>query len=155
VRIVDRGWWRALLCQRDGVMNALPHRGAGKPCLAGHSSVTLHADSSRPFTEDHMHHDDDIVANTSKNQHINDLIEQRRADPKRRGLLKGGLGAASLSFLSLGALAGCGGDDDAPASVPAPAPPPPAPPPASVVPPAVAVGQARVARAPAGAAPPS
>jgi secreted PhoX family phosphatase len=111
-------------------MNALPHRGAGKPCLAGHSSVTLHADSSRPFTEDHMHHDDDIVANTSKNQHINDLIEQRRADPKRRGLLKGGLGAASLSFLSLGALAGCGGDDDAPASVPAPAPPPPAPPPA-------------------------
>jgi secreted PhoX family phosphatase len=72
-------------------------------------------------------HDDDIVTNTSNNEHIGDLIEQRLADPKRRGLLKGGLGAASLSFLSLGTLTACGGDDDAPAPAPAPPPPPAGP----------------------------
>jgi hypothetical protein len=55
-------------------------------------------------------HEDDSIVNSSSNSHINDLIEQRLASPARRGLLKSGLGFASLSFLGAGSamLAGCG-----------------------------------------------
>lgn len=73
---------------------------------------------------------DDAVNNTSHNPHIDDLIEQRLRDPRRRGLLRGGLGLAALSFIgsSSALLAACGGDDDpAPAPAPAPAPPPAGP----------------------------
>ncbi|MCA3219779.1 MAG: PhoX family phosphatase [Burkholderiales bacterium] len=78
-----------------------------------------------------MHHDDDIVTNTSNNPHIVDLIEARLADPSRRGLLKGGFGLASLSFIGTGSalLSGCGGDGGSPV-----APPPPAAPPAAARP---------------------
>jgi secreted PhoX family phosphatase len=85
-----------------------------------------------------MSHDEDVVTNTSSNTHINELIEQRLQDPARRRLLRGGFGAASLSFIGVPMLAACGGSDDvvaapvpapapAPAPVPTPAPPPPAP----------------------------
>ncbi|MGB3426985.1 MAG: hypothetical protein WBA53_02315, partial [Burkholderiaceae bacterium] len=67
---------------------------------------------------------EDEVTNTSSNPHINELIESRLQDPARRGLLRGGLGAAALSFIGGTTLiAGCGGSDDALASAaPAPAP---------------------------------
>ena len=78
-----------------------------------------------------MSHDDDVVTNISSNPHINELIEQRLQDPARRKLLRGGFGAASLSFIGAsGRLSACGGSDDviaAPAPAPTPAPPPPAP----------------------------
>ena len=53
--------------------------------------------------------DGDVITNSSPNPHINDLIERRLSDPGRRGLLKGGLGAAALSFVGGGSslLAGC------------------------------------------------
>ena len=75
-----------------------------------------------------MSHDDEAISNTSPNPHIDDLIEQRLRDPRRRGLLRGGLGLAALSFIgsSSALLAACGGDDAA-ASAPAPAPPPAGP----------------------------
>ncbi|MFO0010200.1 MAG: PhoX family protein [Betaproteobacteria bacterium] len=58
-------------------------------------------------------HDDDIETNHSSNPHFNDLINQRSADLKRRGLLKSGLGFASLSFIgAASALTGCGGSSD-------------------------------------------
>ena len=88
-----------------------------------------------------MLHDDDVVTNTSSNPHINELIEQRLQDPARRKLLRGGFGAASLSFIGAsGLLAGCGGSDDivstlVPAPAPAPAPTPtPTPTPAPTPP---------------------
>ncbi|HEX5638752.1 MAG TPA: PhoX family phosphatase [Burkholderiaceae bacterium] len=67
---------------------------------------------------------DDEITNSSTNPHINELIESRLQDPARRGLLRGGLGAAALSFIGgTSLLAGCGGSDDAIASAaPAPAP---------------------------------
>jgi secreted PhoX family phosphatase len=83
-----------------------------------------------------MPHDEDAITNTSGNPHINDLIQQRLQDPSRRRLLRGGLGAASLSFIGAPLLTACGGSDDvvaAPALAPVPAPAPtpaPAPPPA-------------------------
>ena len=56
-----------------------------------------------------MADDGDVITNTSPNPHINDVIERRLSDPWRRGVLKGGLGAAALSFVGGGAslLAGC------------------------------------------------
>ncbi len=45
------------------------------------------------------HDDDDQNHNDSRNTHLNDLIEQRLADPARRATLKGGAGFAALSFL--------------------------------------------------------
>lgn len=77
-----------------------------------------------------MSHDDDVIANQSPNSHINDVIEQRLQDPKRRNLFKSGMGLAALSFMgaSTSLLAACGGDDDpAPVQAPAPAPPPAGP----------------------------
>jgi len=73
------------------------------------------------------HHDDDTDTNVSSNPHINDLIEQRLQSPSRRGLLRGGLGLAAMSFVGSSAalLSGCGGSDD-PVVTPVPAPPPPA-----------------------------
>jgi len=77
------------------------------------------------------HHDDDIVTNVSTNAHINELVEQRLADPARRRTLKGGLGLAALSFVGAGSaasLASFGGDDDDPAPTAAQTPAPlPAP----------------------------
>jgi secreted PhoX family phosphatase len=69
-------------------------------------------------------HNDDLETNSSSNPHINDIIGERSADLKRRGLLKGGLGMASLSFMGAGsALTGCGSSDGpatvAPSQVPA------------------------------------
>ena len=60
---------------------------------------------------------EDETTNTSSNPHINDLVEARLQDPARRGLLRGGFGAAALSFIGgTSLLAGCGGSDDAMAS---------------------------------------
>lgn len=71
--------------------------------------------------------DDDAITNVSQNPHINDLIDERLQDPRRRRLFRGGMGLAAVSFLgsSSALLAACGGDDD-PAPAPTPAPPPPA-----------------------------
>ncbi len=60
---------------------------------------------------------EDETTNTSSNPHINDLVESRLQDPARRGLLRGGFGAAALSFIGgTSLIAGCGGSDDAIAS---------------------------------------
>ncbi len=42
---------------------------------------------------------EDEITNRSSNPHINELIESRLQDPARRGMLRGGLGAAALSFI--------------------------------------------------------
>jgi hypothetical protein len=67
---------------------------------------------------------EDETSNTSRNPHINDLVESRLQDPARRGMLRGGFGAAALSFIGgTSLIAGCGGSDDAIASAaPASAP---------------------------------
>jgi secreted PhoX family phosphatase len=54
-----------------------------------------------------MSYDDDVVNNPTSNPHISELIEERLADPARRRLLRGGLGAASLSFIGASYLTGC------------------------------------------------
>ena len=46
-----------------------------------------------------MSHDDEAITNESRNPHINDLIQQRLQDSKRRSLFKSGLGLAALSFI--------------------------------------------------------
>jgi uncharacterized protein len=51
---------------------------------------------------------EDAITNLSPNPHLNALIEARLADPRRRALLKGGAGLASLGFLA--PLVGCGSD---------------------------------------------
>lgn len=68
-----------------------------------------------------MSRDNDTMTNVSTNLHINELIEQQLQDPARRGLLKGGMGVAALSFLGTSSafLAACG---SAPVRAPAPAP---------------------------------
>ena len=55
-----------------------------------------------------MSDDNDVITNRSPNPHISELIERRLSD-SRRGFLKGGLGAAALSFVGGGSslLAGC------------------------------------------------
>ncbi len=54
--------------------------------------------------------DDDGVSNPSHNPSLTDVVERAiAANPSRRRLLMGGLGAAALPFL--GGLAACGGDD--------------------------------------------
>ncbi len=70
-------------------------------------------------------HDDDTVTNISSNPHIEQLVDARLQDARRRGLLRSGAGLAALSFIGASGslLAACGGDDAAPA--PAPVPPPP------------------------------
>jgi secreted PhoX family phosphatase len=61
--------------------------------------------------------DDDGVSNPSRNLSLTDVVERAiAAQPSRRRLLMGGLGAAALPFLA--GLSACGGSDD-----PAPAPP--------------------------------
>ena len=61
--------------------------------------------------------DDDGVSNPSRNASLTDVVERAiAAQPSRRRLLMGGLGAAALPFLA--GLSACGGSDD-----PAPAPP--------------------------------
>lgn len=56
--------------------------------------------------------DDDGVSNTSRNLSLTELVDHAIAqDPKRRLLLKTGLGMAAVPFL--GGLAACGGGDDA------------------------------------------
>lgn len=63
--------------------------------------------------------DDDGSHNTSGNPALTEVVERAiAASPSRRRLLLGGLGAATLPFLT--GLAGCGGsDDDSPAAAPA------------------------------------
>ena len=57
--------------------------------------------------------DDEGVSNPSRNTALTDVVERAiAAQPSRRRLLMGGLGAAMLPFFSLAA---CGGNDDAPA----------------------------------------
>jgi secreted PhoX family phosphatase len=69
--------------------------------------------------------DDDGVSNPSTHDTLTDVLDRAlAAQPSRRRLMLGGLGAAALPFF--GALAGCGGGDDpAPAPPVAAAPPPP------------------------------
>jgi secreted PhoX family phosphatase len=63
--------------------------------------------------------DDDGVSNPSRNAALTDVVERAiAAQPSRRRMLMGGLGAAMLPFF--GGLAACGGNDD-----PAPTPLPP------------------------------
>jgi uncharacterized protein len=60
--------------------------------------------------------DDDGVSNPSRNLHLDDVLSQAAAaNPRRRLLLKGGLGAAALPFFA--GLSACGGGDDDPAPV--------------------------------------
>ncbi|WP_085314818.1 PhoX family protein [Derxia lacustris] len=54
-------------------------------------------------------HDEDAVVNPSANPHFNDVLGARLS---RRGLLKGGAGAAAMSMLGAFTLAGCNSDDD-------------------------------------------
>lgn len=55
--------------------------------------------------------DDDGASNTSHNPSLTDLVDQAIAqNPKRRMLLKSGLGLAAIPFL--GGLAACGGGDE-------------------------------------------
>ena len=55
--------------------------------------------------------DDDGVSNPSRNPSLTDVVERAiAAQPTRRRLLLGGLGAATLPFL--GGLSACGGSDD-------------------------------------------
>jgi uncharacterized protein len=64
--------------------------------------------------------DDDGVSNPSGNSHLLDVAERSaQVNPARRRFLKGGLGAATVPFLSglaavpvLGSLAACGGSDE-------------------------------------------
>jgi secreted PhoX family phosphatase len=66
---------------------------------------------------------DDRVSNPTRNKHLLDVVEN--VNVARRGLLKSGVGVATLGFFGTGTalLAGCGGDDDsAPAPVPGPTP---------------------------------
>ena len=74
-----------------------------------------------------MSHHDDPDTNRSSNPHLNDLVADRVADARRRGLLRGGLGMGAMGFLggATGLLAGCGSDD--PAAVAAEPTPPAAP----------------------------
>ncbi|MBS3912398.1 MAG: PhoX family phosphatase [Hydrogenophaga sp.] len=68
--------------------------------------------------------DDDSVSNTSGNTSLTELVDRAIAqNPKRRLLLKSGLGMAAIPFL--GGLAACGGGDDVVAPTPAPTPAPP------------------------------
>ena len=67
--------------------------------------------------------DDDGVSNPTRNPSLTEMVDRAvAANPARRRLLLGGLGAAALPFL--GGLAGCGGGDDAPATTPPPTPVP-------------------------------
>ncbi len=60
--------------------------------------------------------DDDGVSNPSPNPHLSEIVERAiAAQPSRRRLMLGGLGAAALPFLA--GLAGCGGGDDGVAPV--------------------------------------
>ena len=55
--------------------------------------------------------DDDSSTNPSKNLSLTQVVDRAvAAQPSRRLLIKGGLGAAMLPFL--GGLAACGGGDD-------------------------------------------
>ena len=65
-------------------------------------------------------HDDDRVTNTSPNTHIDEVITARLESPARRGLLRGGLGLGTLTFVGASAgLAGCGGggEDTGPTAI--------------------------------------
>ena len=65
-------------------------------------------------------HDDDRVTNTSPNTHIDEVITARLESPARRGLLRGGLGLGTLTFVGASAgLAGCcgGGEDSGPTAI--------------------------------------
>jgi len=73
------------------------------------------------------HHIDseDLPTNLSSNEHFQSVVQ--RAVNRRGFLLKSGVGAAAVAFMSTG-LTGCGGGDDAPAPAPTPAPAPAAQP---------------------------
>ncbi len=67
---------------------------------------------------------EDCVTNLSANPSIEDIIEQRLADPARRNVLAGGAGAAALSIFGLGSavgLSGCSDNDNPQPDTPAPA----------------------------------
>ena len=62
--------------------------------------------------------DDDGVSNPGANPALTELVDRAiAANPSRRRLLLGGLGAATLPFLA--GLAGCGGSDDDTTAAPA------------------------------------
>ncbi|MBL8328772.1 MAG: PhoX family phosphatase [Rubrivivax sp.] len=61
--------------------------------------------------------DDDGSSNPSQNPTLDQLIERAQRQPSRRMILRGGLGVATLPFLT--GLAACGGGDDAVAAPPA------------------------------------
>jgi hypothetical protein len=45
------------------------------------------------------HHDDDIVTNVSTNPHLDDVINEALASPKRRDFIKAGSASADLYSL--------------------------------------------------------
>ena len=61
----------------------------------------------------HLIDSEDLPTNLSHNEHFQSVVQ--RAVSRRGFLLKTGVGAAAVAFLSAG-LTGCGGGDDAPAS---------------------------------------
>jgi hypothetical protein len=76
-----------------------------------------------------MSHHEDAPTNSSPNLHLDEVIEERLAQPGRRSVLAGSAGLASLSFLGLSTslLAACGGGSDAVAAAPVPTAVPPTP----------------------------
>jgi secreted PhoX family phosphatase len=73
--------------------------------------------------------DDDGVSNPSGNASLDQVVERAlAANPARRRLMLGGLGAAMVPFLSA-----CGSDDPVAPPTPAPAPPAPAPAPETML----------------------
>jgi secreted PhoX family phosphatase len=79
--------------------------------MTGCDSAGFVSHNPTEFTMAHSIRDDDGVSNPSHNPNLDQVVETAiAAQPNRRRLLLGGLGVATLPFLT--GLAGCGGDDD-------------------------------------------
>ena len=79
--------------------------------MTGRDSAGFVPHNPTEFTMAHCIRDDDGVSNPSHNPNLDQVVETAiAAQPNRRRLLLGGLGVATLPFLT--GLAGCGGDDD-------------------------------------------